>query len=95
MTYLMVKEYLYFIYKASCTKYLCFFTDVGINIVKKENDTVFFTKAPFLWRKVVLERRINHYLSQVNFSKLLWEKNLISLLEPTVLEQVLRMIISP
>ena len=47
MTYLMVKKYLYFIYKASCTKYLCFFTDVGTKIVKKENDTVFFTKAPF------------------------------------------------
>lgn len=74
MTSLMVKEYLYFIYKASCTKYLCLFTDVGTNIVKKENDTVFFTKAPFLWRKVVPERRINHYLSQVNFSKLLCEK---------------------
>lgn len=49
---LTVKEYLYFIYKASCTKYLSFFTDVGTNIVKKENDTVFLTKAPFLWRKV-------------------------------------------
>lgn len=47
----MVKEY--FIYKATCTKYLCFFTDVGTNIVKKENDTVFFTNAPFVWRKVV------------------------------------------
>lgn len=74
MTSLMVKEYLYFIYKASYTKYLCLFTDVGTNIVKKENDTVFFTKAPFLWRKVVPERRINQYLSQVNFSKLLCEK---------------------
>lgn len=74
MTYLMVNEYLYVIYKASCTNYLCFFTDVSTNIVKKENDTVFFTKAPFLWRKVVPERRINHYLSQVNFSKLLYEK---------------------
>lgn len=76
MTSLMVKEYLYFIYKASCTKYLCFLTDVGTNIVKKENDTVFLTKAPFLWRKVVPERRINHYLSQVNFSKLLCEKKI-------------------
>lgn len=52
MTYLMVKEY--FIYKATCTKYLCFFfTYVGTNIVKKEKDSVFFTKAPFVWRKVV------------------------------------------
>ena len=76
MTSLMVKEYLYFIYKASCTKYLCFLTDVGTNIVKKENDTVFLTKAPFLWRKVVPERRINHCLSQVNFSKLLCEKKI-------------------
>ena len=48
MTSLMVKEYLYFIYKASCTKFLCLFTDIGTNIVKKENDTVFFTKALFL-----------------------------------------------
>lgn len=73
---LTVKEYSYFIYKASCTKYLSFFTDVGTNIVKKENDTVFLTQAPFLWRKVVPERRINHYLSQVNFSKLLYEKKI-------------------
>ena len=79
MTSLMVKEYLYFIYKASCTKFLCLFTDVGTNIVKKENDTVFFTKALFYGGKLSRKGGSITISAKSTLASFCVRKNLISL----------------